>query len=314
MNEFDLIKTFFNASQLNFPSEFIEHSIGDDCAVLNVPATHELCLSVDTLIEDVHFPAGAKAYDIGTRSLCVTLSDLAAMGAKPIGFTLAISLPIALKENTDWLAGFCDGLASIAQRYDCPLIGGDTTKSPVLTISVQVHGICEKGKSLKRSGAQVGDQVCVTATQDRGLGDGAGALSHVLSDPVSGNPLTKAFWKPLPQIEIGQSLIGVATSCIDVSDGLIQDLNHICQRSQVAMRLDPMALPLSGNLLSNYSQEEALGFALNGGDDYQLAFTLPAGVSLANNVVCIGEVIISDHHSVQIPMLPSIKSTGFNHF
>ncbi len=177
-----------------------------------------------------------------------------------------------------------------------------------------MHGICEKGKSLKRTGAQVGDQVCVTATPDRGLGDGAGALSYVLADPVSDNALTKAFWKPLPQVEIGQSLIGIATSCIDVSDGLVQDLNHICQRSQIAMELDPMVLPLSEYLLSNYSQEEAVGFALNGGDDYQLAFTLPAEISLPKGVVCIGSVLSHTKCEVLLPKKYTADAKGFSHF
>lgn len=314
MNEFDLIKTFFNSSQLNFPSEFIHVSIGDDCAVLDVPADQELCISADTLIENVHFPSGANAYDIGTRSLCVTLSDLAAMGAKPIGFTLAISLPRQLKENSAWLKNFSDGLAFIAQTYDCPLIGGDTTKSALLTITIQVHGITPKGKSLKRSGAQVGDLVCVSASRYRALGDAAGALPLVLDDPTLNTGLAKSFWQPLPQIELGMSLIEKATSCLDISDGLVQDLNHICSASQVSMELDVKKIPLSEELLNRYAMEEALKFALSGGDDYQLALTLPAGTQLFDSIVCIGVVSSDSGHVVSLEDGLIDLSLGYQHF
>ena len=314
MNEFDLIKTFFNSSQLNFPSEFIDVSIGDDCAVLDVPADQELCISADTLIENVHFPSGANAYDIGTRSLCVTLSDLAAMGAKPIGFTLAISLPSQIKENSEWLKNFSDGLAFIAQKYHCPLIGGDTTKSSLLTITIQVHGITPKGKSLKRSGAQVGDLVCVSASRYRALGDAAGALPLVLADPALNTGLAKTFWQPLPQIELGVSLIEKATSCLDVSDGLVQDLNHICSASQVSMELDVKKIPLSEELLNRYSMEEALKFALSGGDDYQLAFTVKDEKAVLEGAIQIGRVVQKSNEGVILPNYERHDLTGFSHF
>lgn len=314
MNEFDLIKTFFNSSQLNFPSEFIDVSIGDDCAVLDVPADQELCISADTLIENVHFPSGANAYDIGTRALCVTLSDLAAMGAKPIGFTLAISLPSQIKENSEWLKNFSDGLAFIAQKYHCPLIGGDTTKSSLLTITIQVHGITPKGKSLKRSGARVGDLVCVSASRYRALGDAAGALSLVLADPALNTGLAKSFWQPLPQIELGMRLIEKATSCLDVSDGLVQDLNHICSASHVSMELDVKKIPLSEDLLNRYSMEEALKFALSGGDDYQLAFTIKDEKAVPEGVIQIGRVVQESNEGVILPNYERHDLTGFSHF
>lgn len=316
MNEFDLIQTFFNSSQLSFPSDHIDFGIGDDCAVLSIPNSQELCLSADTLIETVHFPANANAYDIGTRALCVTLSDLAAMGAQPIGFTLAISLPQALKENTHWLRSFVDGLAYIAQKYDCPLIGGDTTKSSILTMTLQVHGVVTKGKSLKRRGAQIGDQVCVSVSDQRAMGDAAGALPLVLNEPKQNTGLANAFWQPLPQIELGMSLVDQATSCLDVSDGLVQDLNHICGASQVSMELDVDKIPLSDQLLSLYGSEEALQYAVSGGDDYQLAFTLPENTVLLEQVVKIGRVIKSmdSIHQVLIPENTELKSTGFAHF
>lgn len=314
MNEFDLIKSFFNSSDLNFPSEHVALSIGDDCAVFDVPENHQLCLSVDTLIEDVHFPSGANAYDIGTRAMCVTLSDLAAMGAKPVGFTLAISLPSSLKSDERWLSGFCKGMASVAQKFDCPLIGGDTTKSSALTLTLQVHGMVETNKALTRSGAQVGDQVCVTVNDQRSIGDGAGALPLVLANPLSNHQLTNAFWLPLPQIEIGRSLADIASSCLDVSDGLIQDLNHICAASKVAMQINVDDVPLSKSLLSEYTKEQAIEYALAGGDDYQLAFTLPKDQQLPEGVVRIGEVVDHELNKVLLPEKYAHFGRGFSHF
>lgn len=310
MNEFDLIKSFFNSSDLNFPSEHVALSIGDDCAVFDVPESHQLCLSVDTLIEDVHFPSGANAYDIGTRAMCVTLSDLAAMGAKPVGFTLAISIPLSLKQDTQWLKDFCRGMAFIAQKFDCPLIGGDTTKSSVLTLTLQVHGIAEKNQALTRSGAKLGDHVYVSGP----LGDGAGALPIVLNDPLSKHPLAQAFWMPPPQIALGRNLVGLATSCLDVSDGLVQDLNHICSSSNVAMEIDLNKLPLSEYLLREYPSEQAVEYALSGGDDYQLAFTMPKGRSLPKGVVCIGKVVDHEQNRVLLPEEYAHLSRGFSHF
>ena len=300
MKEFELIARYFQQPTLSWCNEIISTSIGDDCAVLNIPDDQELCVSMDTLVEDVHFPKQANPYDIATRALCVTLSDLAAMGATPIGFTLAITLPSA---NEAWLKSFSDGLIEIAQKYQCSLMGGDTTKGPVLVISIQVHGIVKKGCALKRSDACVGDKVYVSGN----IGDGAGALPFVLQDPCLQTELTARYYKPFPQVEYGQSLIGVASACLDISDGLIQDLNHICKSSSVGMMIDSRKIPLSEALLQEYSKHQALEYALIGGDDYQLAYTAKHCVK----GLCIGEVVSGSE--VLVPGREA-KKNGFQHF
>lgn len=300
MNEFQLIERYFQQPTLAFKNPYLALGIGDDCAQFSIANNLDLNFSIDTLVEDVHFPAGAKAYDIATRALCVSISDLAAMAAMPIGFTLAITLP-SLDES--WLADFCEGLAFIAQKFNCPLIGGDTTKGPNLVISVQVHGITEKGKSLTRSGAQEGDKVYVSGP----MGDGGGALPLVLQKPTLNTGLAKYFYQPLPKIEFAQAIAAQATACLDVSDGLVQDLNHLCQASNVAMEIDPSCIPLSDLLLDHYDQEQALKFALSGGDDYQLAYTAPH----CDQGICIGEVVAGNGVTV---LGFEVNQTGYQHF
>ncbi len=305
MKEFELIERYFQQKNLSWCNQYVNLAIGDDCAVLDIPQDQQLCMSIDTLVEDVHFPKGAKPFDIATRALCVTLSDLAAMGASPIAFTLAITLPNAQQE---WLKQFSDGLLEIAQLYQCPLVGGDTTRGPVLVITIQVQGVVGKGKALTRSGACVGDKVYVSGD----LGDSAGALPIVLSDPALQNEsslsaLTKRFYKPLPKIEFGQSLIGTASACLDVSDGLLQDLNHICKKSAVGMILDNQKIPMSVDLLGAYEKKQALQYALTGGDDYQLAYT----AKHCDRGVYIGEVVAGKEVEVAGT---DILEKGFQHF
>ncbi len=305
MKEFELIEQYFQQQKLSWCNSHINLSIGDDCAVLDIPSQQQLCISMDTLIEDVHFPKDAKPFDIATRALCVTLSDLAAMGATPIGFTLGITLPEA---NPSWLNNFSQGLADMAQRYQCPLMGGDTTKGPILVITIQVHGVVEKGCALTRSGACVGDKVYVSGN----MGDGGGALPIVLADPAlkkaeSVCPLTQHFYKPLPQIEFAQSLIGVASACLDVSDGLVQDLNHICKKSGVGIELNASKVPLSAALVALYGREQALQYALSGGDDYQLAYT----AAHCENGICVGQVVAGNEVSI---LDGELLAAGFQHF
>ncbi len=300
MKEFELIERYFKQKKLAWLNDYISLGIGDDCAVLDIPSDMQLCLSMDTLVGDVHFPKHAKPFDIATRALCVTLSDLAAMGSTPVGFTLAITLPQA---EEAWLKQFSDGLIEIAQQFQCPLMGGDTTKGPVLVISIQVHGVVKKGMALMRSGACVGDKVYVSGN----MGDGGGALPLVLKDSKSSNDLAKHFWKPLPQIELGKKLIGNASACLDVSDGLVQDLNHICRNSQVAMDIDSNLIPLSNFLLEKYEREAALKYALTGGDDYQLAYT----AKHSDKGICIGEVVKGE--GVKVAGFETNKK-GFQHF
>lgn len=300
MNEFQLITQYFQQPTLSFSNAFIALGMGDDCAAFTIPPQYELHLSMDTLVEGVHFPKGANPFDIATRCLAVSVSDLAAMAATPIGFTLGITLP---EKNPNWLKGFSEGLTHAAQYYQCPLMGGDTTKGPSLVITLQVHGVCEHGKSLKRSGAKIGDKVYVSGP----LGDGAGALPIVLKEPTENTGLAKQFYSPTAQIEFAQQIKPYANSCLDISDGLIQDLNHICKASGVGMTIDPKAIPLSSELFSIYGKGKALQYALTGGDDYQLAYTAPE----CEFGVCIGEVVKGEQVIVHEM---DVRAGGYQHF
>jgi thiamine-monophosphate kinase len=300
VNEFQLIKQFFQQPNLAFSNAYLRQGIGDDCATFNIPSTYDLHFSLDTLVEGVHFPANANPFDIATRAVAVSISDLAAMAAVPIGFTLAITLP---KKDELWLKQFSNGLTQAAQFYQCPLIGGDTTKGPSLVISLQVHGITKAGEGLKRSGAQVGDNVYVSNS----LGDGAGALPLVLKQPNYNTGLAKQFYNPIAQIEFAQKIKTYANSCLDISDGLIQDLNHICTASNVGMDINPDLIPLSQLLVETYGSEQALQYALTGGDDYQLAYT----AQHCDQGICIGEVVEGDNVTI---LGLDIITDGFQHF
>ena len=300
MNEFQLIQHYFKQASLSFPNKNVIQSIGDDCAELDLLPSHSLHISIDTLVENVHFPKDAHPYDIATRALCVSLSDLAAAGASPVAFTLAITLP---SMDEAWLAAFSEGLAFIAQKYDCPLIGGDTTKGSSLVITIQVHGQCPKGASLKRSGAKPGHKVYVSNV----LGEGAGALKQVLENPKDKTGLAQHYYCPLPQIEYGIALRQIASSCLDISDGLVQDLNHICKASVVGMNLNSNNIPLSRLLVETLGKQGALTAALSGGDDYQLAYT----AINCDKGICIGDVVTGSEVLVD-GLVPELK--GYQHF
>jgi thiamine-monophosphate kinase len=269
MGEFDLINTYFaRASQ----GDDVELGIGDDCAIVRPPAGRHLVMSIDTLVEGVHFPYNTDPLKIGMRVMCTCLSDLAAMGATPHWFTLALTLP---KAEETWLNDFSEGLFQIANQFQCNLIGGDTTKGP-LTISVQVHGSVAPGSALKRGGGNLGDVVYVTGD----LGDGAAALA-ALSNKLTVNPsaysyLMKRFFAPTPRIREGQFLLGKASAAIDISDGLMADLGKLCAASGLGAMIDLGRLPISDLWREQVNQEQAMEWALNGGDDYQLCFTVPA--------------------------------------
>lgn len=300
MKEFELIEFYFAQADLAWSNQHVNLGIGDDCAIMNFSSHHQLCVSIDTLVEDVHFPKHANPYDIATRALCVSLSDLAAMAATPVAFTLAITLPEA---NPDWLKSFSDGLIHVARKYSCPLIGGDTTRGPNLIITIQVHGTVKAGQALTRSNAKIGDKIYVSGN----IGDGAGALPLVLKNPKLNTGLAKQYYYPYPQIEFAQNIQAYAHSCLDVSDGLVQDLNHICKKSKVGMTIDVARIPMSEKLLKTYDKQTALQYALTGGDDYQLAYTA-AHCELG---VCIGEVVAGD--GVSMPGFEFLQQ-GFQHF
>lgn len=268
MGEFELIQHYFKNAPCATLTDAISLGIGDDCALLKPSSATEMAISTDTLVADVHFPAKGDPFFIAQRALAVTVSDLAAMGAKPIGFTLALTLP---EVNENWLQGFAEGLCIKAKECAIQLIGGDTTKGP-LAITITVLGEVPLGKALRRDGAQVDDLLCISGC----LGEAAGALPMVLANkPFDSSPLLKQYWSPIPQLVIAMALRGKATACLDISDGLLADCEHIAKASQVALVIELDKLRLSAELQANYPVQQCQQLALTGGDDYQLAFTIP---------------------------------------
>lgn len=268
MNEFEIIRQYF-ARQPVTRSDVVL-GIGDDAALLAVPADQELVVSTDMLVAGVHFPAGTDAVSVGHKSLAVNLSDLAAMGATPAWFTLNISLPEA---DPEWLEGFCQGLFGLARAHNLALVGGDTTHGP-LTIGIQIMGLAPRGQALRRSGARAGERIYVTGLLGEaalGLRVAQGQLD--LPAEYRANVLQQLS-RPMPRVQAGIGLRGLASACIDISDGLLADLGHILEASGVGACIHLDRLPLSPAYDAALSQ---VGWeaALAGGDDYELCFTVP---------------------------------------
>lgn len=242
--------------------------IGDDAALLESRAGEQLVACTDTLVAGVHFLPDAAPADIGWKSLAVNLSDLAAMGAAPAWALLALTLP---RGDADFVAGFADGFAALARANGVALVGGDTTQGP-LSITVTALGWVPAGRALTRSGAQAGDAVCVTGT----LGDAAAALALLRDGTATPDALLARMHRPTPRVSAGLALRGLARACIDISDGLVADLGHVCIGSGVGAELDADALPLSAALHGAFDAAASCDFALTGGDDYELCFTLAA--------------------------------------
>ncbi|MCI3943548.1 thiamine-phosphate kinase [Pseudomonas syringae] len=271
MGEFELIRNYFAAAPCAQAGDEVALGIGDDCALLALPPGEQLAISTDTLVVGVHFPDNCDPFLLGQRALAVSASDLAAMGARPVAFTLALTLPHV---NADWLQAFARGLSLMAQGCSVRLIGGDTTRGP-LSLTLTVFGGVPAGLALTRSGAREGDLLCVGGA----LGDGAGALPLVLNQRSAeasvAEPLLARYWSPQPQLALGQALRGKATSALDISDGLLADCGHIARASGVRLVIERDRLPLSEPLLALLDLPAAQQAALSGGDDYVLAFTLP---------------------------------------
>ncbi|PSS56914.1 thiamine-phosphate kinase [Pseudomonas sp. BBP2017] len=271
MGEFELIRHYFAAAPCAQGGEAVALGIGDDCALLSLAPGEQLAISTDTLVAGVHFPAVCDPFLLGQRSLAVAASDLAAMGATPIGFTLALTLP---EVCADWLQAYARGLNQMAQTCRLSLIGGDTSRGP-LSLTMTVFGRVPAGQALTRSGARAGDLLCVGGE----LGNAAGALPLVLgqrqAEPAVAEPLLAHYWSPQPQLALGQALRGKATAALDISDGLLADCGHIAKASQVSLQVELDRLPLSAALRAFFGNQGAQQAALAGGDDYVLAFTLP---------------------------------------
>ena len=240
--------------------------IGDDAALLAPPPGRQLVVTADTLNDGVHFPRGTSPADVGWKALAVNLSDLASMGAEPAWCTLSLSLP---QSDPAWIEGFLDGFLDLAGQHGIALVGGDTTRGP-LSIAVTAMGLVEPGRALRRDGARVGDEVWVTGT----LGDAAGGLALLDREPVPA--LRARLDRPTPRVAAGRALAGIATACVDVSDGLLADLGHVCARSHVAAHLDVDALPASAALREAFGEADRIALQASGGDDYELCFTAPA--------------------------------------
>ncbi len=323
-SEFDIIRQYFTSSVISDSRADVVLGIGDDAAILDITEYHQheqLIQSVDTLVAGVHFPVETSAEDIAYKALAVNLSDMAAMGAEPAWFTLAITLP---DDNEDWIKAFSENLWSLAKKFNVQLIGGDTTNGP-LCISITINGFVPKGKALTRNKAQVTDKIYVSGT----IGDAALALAawqgQCLLRDDSVRYLKERLNRPQPRLELGLVLRQHASSCIDISDGLIADLEHITDNSNVGARIDFEKIPLSNEFISNLTDAALIvPLVLSGGDDYELCFTVPVAKQAEfekiikdheTMVTCIGEIesqsgvrCVKDNKEIDI------RDTGYQHF
>lgn len=344
MKEFELIQAYFSQRFESLLIQSGQHGvilgIGDDCALLSPCSNHELAITVDTSVADRHFPSDAPAYAIGYRALAVNLSDLAAMGATPRWITLAITLP---EVDQDWLLAFSQGLADLCFEHNVMLVGGDTTKGP-LSITIQAMGEVESGKALRRDGAKIGDKIYLAGE----LGLAHAGLKHWFerSKSQQHDDLIDAYLKPEPKIREALTVAPFASSAIDISDGLMADLGHICERSsqkntvQAHIYLSKLSLPqvlYDGSQVDDKTLYNPIDAALTGGDDYALCFTVAesqeAGLLSAYTdqseqhqlaqLTCIGQVthptasldkVIcwDDRTETQQPYI--VSKTGFQHF
>lgn len=319
MDEFELISRFFKNNGIT--RKDVDLGIGDDGAIVTVPENCQLVVTTDTLISGVHFFPDMNPRALGHRALAVNLSDLAAMGAEPAWISLALTLPEA---DIQWLEEFTAGMHEIAEYFNVQIIGGDTTKGP-LTISVCAKGTVPKGKALKRSGAKNGDWIYVSGPLgDSGVAIEAQKGKHDLS-PRQLEAVKKRFEYPSPRVAAGQVLRGLASSAIDISDGLIADLQHILDLSDVGAIIDVEKVPVSDVLQEALTQEEYLPYALAYGDDYELLFTVPEdnkGMLEINlrqygvEAICIGQI---KGNAGEIELLKNeerfeINQKGYQHF
>ncbi len=310
--EFALIRDFFSSG---FPSSRDTRlGVGDDCSVVMPRPLCDLVQSIDTQVADVHFPANAPADLIAQRALRCAASDLAAMGAEPQGFHLALTLPNA---DMHWLADFSRGLREAADVLQLDLLGGDTTRGKQLVISISVQGWVTTGTALTRSGARPGDDVWVSGS----IGAAALALPQVLANPADYSGLAHAYYFPDVQLPLGQALSGKATACMDISDGLLQDAAHIARASNVSLQLDADTIPTAVG-----SDDDRWQQCLTGGDDYQLLFTAPESyrrelqnLGLGHTALTrIGRVLSAGEQAVILQRsgdtLPLPAHAGFQHF
>ena len=314
--EFALIDRYFKNKTLSRKDVVL--GIGDDAALLQLPAQQLLVVAMDTLVAGVHFPVETSAYDIAHKALAVNLSDLAAMGAEPAWLTLAITMP---QSDSAWLEDFSNGLFALANHFNMQLVGGDTTRGP-LSITIQAHGFVPQGRALLRSGAKPGDKIYVSGT----LGDACFGLK-MISEKLSLAANVQAYLierlnRPLPRVALGVGLRAIASSAIDISDGLMADLMHMLEAGKIGANLMTDHLPLSAALRDNLPIDEAKTMALTGGDDYELCFTVsPKNETRLHDLVqdasvdcvCIG--VITDQAGIALQDFNGkIDLEGYHHF
>lgn len=310
-SEFELIRRYFTRSAAGD----VLLGVGDDAALLQPPPGEVLAVTVDTLVAGRHFPLDTPPAAIGHKALAVNLSDLAAMGAAPRWFLLALTLPQA---DEAFLAEFARGLLALADSAGIALVGGDTTRGP-LAVSITALGSVPAGQALRRSGARPGDNIYVSGT----VGDaGLGLRLALTPEQVRLSPEAAAFVRqrldrPVPRLALGQALRGLATACLDVSDGLAQDLGHILAASGVGAVLDAACLPLSP-ALRGLPPEEAWRLALSSGDDYELCFTCPPDAVLPDAGVPVTRIgVVTEDSGLRVRAggrdFP-VPVPGFQHF
>ena len=317
-SEFDLIARYF--TRPTRIGSVVQLGVGDDCALIAPPPNESLAISTDMLVEGRHFLPGADPESLGHKALAVNLSDLAAMGARPLGFSLALALPSA---DEAWLASFARGLFTLADNEQIELIGGDTTRGP-LNICITVFGSVPIDHALRRDGALANDDVWVSGS----LGDarlGLEVLTGHLELSADDTAIAlQRLHRPIPRMSLGIALRGIASAAIDVSDGLIGDLEHILRRSALGATIEADLLPI-GSALHSQDQQTQYEFALNGGDDYELCFSAPAEqrenvIAAAKQagiaVTCIGHLTempglrVLDHEGKPL----EVFSKSFDHF
>jgi thiamine-monophosphate kinase len=317
VSEFDLINHFFKTAKVNRDDVLL--GIGDDCAILSPPSGKALAVSTDTLISGVHFPESTCAQDVGYKSLAVNLSDLAAMGADPAWVSLAISLP---EVNEAWLEKFMLGFNELATEHNVKLIGGDTTQGS-LSITINVSGFIDPHRALKRSRAKPGDLIFVTGD----IGDAGIGLYAILNDLISNQYIDFCMTRlnrPRPQVKAGKLLSDFRVAAIDISDGLLVDLQHICRASGTGAVINLDKIPVSDSLLQYYNNKPDWQAILNAGDDYELCFTCPENecdalfsVMTAEkiDITCIGNITDTGiTQCLQNDKVVGIKPKGYNHF
>ena len=332
MGEFELINAYFKRLVSPIATEY-DLGIGDDCALVSVPPSKQLALSCDTLIEGVHFLQGSLPEDVGYRALAVNLSDLAAMGAEPAWFTLCLTLS---DQEQRWVEGFCRGLSQLSSQFPLSLIGGDTTRGDRLSITIQVFGLVESGAALTRAGAREGDDIYVSGRiGEAGLGMLLSQTSAVSPPAAECAWAVTRFNRPLPRLELGQRISSIASSCIDVSDGLLADLNHILVASGVGAEVDISAVPLAQLLsedndgsirhlpLAKQSVGQRRLWALAAGDDYELCFTAAKGQAttlatisgeLGLPITHIGRIVAGTGMVEMNATKAPIQPRGYQHF